>query len=65
MGNGQIHEHKRCPLLLLGHANGQLEGNRHLRAPEGTPMANALLTVMHKLGVDMDTIGDSTGTLSL
>jgi hypothetical protein len=65
MGNGQIHEHKRCPLLLLGHANGQLEGNRHLRAPEGTPMANALLTVMHKLGVDIDTIGDSTGTLSL
>ncbi len=65
MGNGQIHEHKRCPLLLFGHANGQLEGNRHLRAPEGTPMANALLTVLHKLGVDRDSIGDSTGTLSL
>ena len=65
MGNGHIHEHKRCPLFLAGHANGQLKGNLHLRCPEGTPMANALLTVMHKLGVDMDSLGDSTGTLEL
>jgi hypothetical protein len=63
MGNGHIHEHRRCPLVIAGHANGKLKGNYHLRCPEGTPMANALLTVLHKLGVDMPSIGDSTGTL--
>lgn len=65
MGNGQIHEHKRCPLILAGHAHGQLKGNYHLRTPEGTPMANALVAIMNKLGVDMDSIGDSTGVLSI
>jgi hypothetical protein len=65
MGDSHVHEHKRCPLILAGHANGQLKGNLHVRTPEGTPMANALLTVMHKLGVDMESIGDSTGTIAI
>jgi hypothetical protein len=65
MADGNRHSHKRLPLFLAGHANGQLEGNYHLKAPLGTSMGNALLTVLHKLGVDdIDHIGDSTGTLS-
>ncbi len=65
MGNGHIHEHKRCPLFLAGHANGQLRGNYHLRTPEGTPMANALLAVLDKLGIEQESIGDSTGMLTI
>jgi hypothetical protein len=65
MGDGNIHNHKRCPLILLGRANGQLAGNLHLRAPAGTPMANVMLTVMHKIGLDVEQFGDSTGALSL
>jgi hypothetical protein len=66
MGDSNIHDHRRLPLFLAGHASGALKGNLHLRTPDGTPMANALLTVLHKLGVqDVDRIGDSTGTLSI
>ncbi|HEX6324840.1 MAG TPA: DUF1552 domain-containing protein [Vicinamibacterales bacterium] len=66
MGDSNLHNHRRCPLFLVGGANGQLEGNVHLKAPEGTPMANAMLTVMHKLGMDdVSSFGDSTDTLSL
>jgi hypothetical protein len=66
MGDSNLHNHRRCPLILLGGANGALEGNTHIKAPEGTPMANALLTVAHTLGLnDMKTLGDSTGTLSM
>ena len=62
MGDPNIHNHRRCPLLLLGGANGQLAGNTHLKAPDGTPMANVFLNVMHKLGFDdMSSFGDSTG----
>ena len=43
MGDSNLHNHRRCPLILLGHANGQLAGNMHIKAPDGTPMANALL----------------------
>ena len=64
MGDSNIHNHKRCPLILLGHANGQLEGGVHLKAPDRTPMANAMLTMLHKLGLDdLESFGDSTGPL--
>ncbi len=66
MGDPNIHNHKRCPLIVLGGANGQLLGNVHVKAPDGTPMANAMLTLMHKLGFDdMESFGDSTGPLSI
>jgi uncharacterized protein DUF1552 len=66
MADGNIHNHRRCPLLLLGHANGRLEGNLHLKAPDGTPMADVMLTLLHKLGLDdMKSFGDSTGEFSL
>ena len=66
MADGNIHNHRRCPLLLLGHGNGRLEGNMHLKAPDGTPMANVMLTLMHKLGLeDVQTFGDSTGEFPL
>jgi len=61
MGDSNIHEHKRCPLFLAGHMSGQLEGNLHLVCKEGTPMANVWLTLMHKLEIDAERIGDSTG----
>jgi len=65
MGDSNLHNHRRCPLILLGGANGKLDGNAHLKAPDGTPMANALLGVMHTLGMDdVKTFGDSTGVLS-
>jgi hypothetical protein len=66
MADGNLHNHRRCPLIVLGKGNGQLEGNLHLRAPDGTPMANAMLSLMHKLGMDdLEHFGDSTGDMSL
>src|SRR5438876_933304 len=65
MGDPNIHNHKRCPLILLGGANSQLANNVHLRAPAGTPMANVMLSLMHKIGLsDIEQFGDSTGTFS-
>ena len=50
----------------VGGANGKLDGGLHLRAAPGTPMANVMLTLMHKLGFDdMESFGDSTGPFSL
>ncbi len=66
MGNSNVHNHKRCPLVFAGHAGGALKGGVHVKAADGTPMANALLTAAHALGLD-DTkaLGDSTGTMAL
>jgi hypothetical protein len=65
MGNSNMHNHKRCPLFLAGHAGGRLKGNLHLKAADGTPMGNALLSVLHALDVDVPAFGDSTGALDL
>jgi hypothetical protein len=65
MGDSNVHNHKHVPILLAGHANGRLKGNFHLRAKEGTPMSNALLTVLNKVGVELPSIGDSTGLLEV
>jgi hypothetical protein len=66
MADGNIHNHRRCPLAFLGGANGQLKGNLHIKAADGTPMANAMLRVLHMLGLDdLSSFGDSTGELDL
>lgn len=66
MGNSNIHNHKKCPLFLAGRMGGELKGGLHVKATDGTPMANAFLSVMHKLGLDdIDKFGDSTAPLDL
>ncbi|MEZ5290014.1 MAG: DUF1552 domain-containing protein [Vicinamibacterales bacterium] len=66
MGNSNVHNHKRCPLFFAGHAGGQLTGGLHIKTADGTPMANAFLSVMHMLGrPETASFGDSTGALDL
>ena len=66
MADPNIHNHRRCPLVLLGGASGQLTNNLHLKAPDATPIANVMLTLLHKLGMeDLQSFGDSTGEFSL
>jgi hypothetical protein len=65
MADGNLHNHRRCPLFLVGHANGQIPGGLHLNAPAGTPMANVMLTLLQKMGLeDLESFGDSTGEFS-
>ncbi len=66
MADANVHNHRRCPLIMLGKGNGMLAGNTHIKAADGTPMANAMLTLLKHLGLeDMQSFGDSTGELSL
>ena len=65
MGNPNVHNHKRCPFFVAGHGAGRLKGNLHITAPDGTPMANAMLSVLQTLGADVETFGDATGRLDL
>jgi hypothetical protein len=66
MGDSHVHNHKRCPLFLAGHAGGRLKGGLHVRAADGTPMANVMVTVLHTLGLDdVSTFGDSTKAFDL
>jgi hypothetical protein len=64
MSDSNNHAHRHAPLFFVGKGNGLLPGNMHLKAPDGTPMANVMLSVLHHLGHDTDSFGDSTGPFS-
>ena len=66
MGDSNLHNHKRCPLFIAGVGGGCLTGNRHIKAADGTPMANVLLALLHAFGAtDLPNFGDSTGAIDL
>ena len=66
MADSNLHNHIRCPLFLVGGANGLLEGERHIRARPGTPMANVMLSLLHKLGLDdLESFGNSDATFAI
>ncbi|MEO7132990.1 MAG: DUF1552 domain-containing protein [Vicinamibacterales bacterium] len=65
MGDGNVHGHKRVPMVLLGRANGAVQGNLHVHGPKDPPQANILLTVLQKLGVEAGSVGNSTGTFDI
>ncbi len=63
MSNSNIHDHSPLPIVVAGGAAGRMKGGRHLKYPENTPMANLLLSILHKAGVEEESQGDSTGPL--
>jgi hypothetical protein len=65
MSNSNAHDHHNLPLLLLGGGSGTLKGGRHLKYANETPSANLLVTMMDKMGVPRERIGDSSGKLDI
>ena len=61
MSDSNLHNHYPLPTALVGGAAGKLKGNQHIKYPEKTRLANLHLTLMEKVGIDMDRIGDSDG----
>ncbi len=61
IGDGNRHNHDQLPVLLAGGGGGQIASGRHIRFHEETPLANLYLTMLHVLGVDAESFGDSTG----
>jgi Protein of unknown function (DUF1552) len=65
MAVGNTHNHRNCPLMLLGRGGGVVEPGIHVKAPKDTPMANVMLTLLHRLGLDdLQSFGDSSGEFS-
>ena len=63
MSDGNRHDHHDLPALLVGGGAGQLVGGRHMRVAKDTPNTNLFLTMLDKLGVAIETMGDSNGRL--
>ena len=60
-GEPNDHDNLDLPIIVAG---GGVPGNRHVVVPKLTPMANLILSMMQRLGVEQQQFGDSTGTLA-
>ncbi|HET9567397.1 MAG TPA: DUF1552 domain-containing protein [Vicinamibacterales bacterium] len=64
MSNSNAHDHYPLPNLVVGGATGRMQGGRHLKYADRTPMTNLLVTMLDKVGVKQESLGDSSGLLS-
>jgi hypothetical protein len=62
MGDSDAHDHTDLPIIVAGGAAGNMQGGRHIKYPKHTPMANLHLTLLNKMGIEMDSFSDSDGT---
>jgi hypothetical protein len=65
MSNSNAHIVHNLPIVLAGGGAGQIKGARHVQLPEGTPLANLHLTLLEKMGIPAEHLGNSTGEVPL
>ncbi len=61
MGNSSLHDHEDLPILIAGGAATGLKGGRHIKYEKGTNLANLHLTLLDRVGIRLDSFGDSSG----
>jgi Protein of unknown function (DUF1552) len=64
ISNSDRHTHGPLPTIVVGGGAGTLKGGRHLVYPEHTPLTNLQMSLLGKLGVPAEKLGDSTGELA-
>ncbi len=63
ISDGNAHSHDNLPILLAGRGGGTLRPGRHVRLGRETPTTNLYLSMLDRVGVPAERIGDSTGKL--
>ncbi len=63
ISDGNRHNHNDLPILLAGKGGGWLKGGRHYQYADQTPMANLFLSMLGRMGLNIEKLGDSTGRL--
>jgi len=64
LSNSDRHTHSPLPTVVVGGGAGTIKGGRHLVYPDGTPLTNLHVTLLDKMGIPFDKLGDSTGKIS-
>ena len=65
ISNSTVHSGRNLPLALVGGGAGRLKGGRHLRYGDDITNANLLLTILDKLDMPLEKLGNSTGKLPI
>lgn len=60
MSNSNAHDHYPLPSVILGKGGGTIKGGQHIMAEERTPVSNLMLTILDRIGLHKESLGDST-----
>ena len=60
----RAHDHWPLPISIVGKAGGRIKGGQHIMTPERTPVSNLMLTILDRVGVPQEKLGDATGLIS-
>jgi len=63
ISDGNAHNHDNLPILLAGKGGTNMQTGRHITYTDGTPLDNLYLSILDKMGVPTDHMGDSSGKL--
>jgi hypothetical protein len=63
LSSGMLHECTNLPTVIAGSAGGRIATNRHDKHAQGTPIANLWVSMAQVMGLPVEQIGDSTGSL--
>ena len=63
IGDSDRHSHTDLPILVMGSGAGTLKGGRHIRLSPDTPLMNLHVSLLDKMGIPVERVGDSTGAL--
>lgn len=63
LADGNRHQHDELPVMMVGGANGTVRGGRHVKVKDGTPLNNLYVSMLGRMGVNMEQLGDSTGVV--
>jgi hypothetical protein len=59
ISDGNKHTNNDLPVVLAGGGGGTLQGGRHLIYPDDTPICNAYVELARRMGVELESFGDS------
>ncbi len=63
LADGNSHQHNNLPTVLAGRGGGTLTPGRHIRYPDETPITNLYMSMLDRMGVPVEQLGDSDGRL--
>jgi hypothetical protein len=64
MSNSNLHNQYPLPTAIVGTGCGKIRGGQHINFPTRTPLANVLLTILQRAGVEIEKVGDSSGAIA-
>lgn len=63
IGDGNRHNHDDLPIILIGKGGGTIKAGRHIKYEKNTPLNNLFLSMLDRMNVPCQSLGDSTGRL--